>query len=89
MNVTLNLYGGKQVTDKITLFIGNQPVQIEDGDYTVIHTQKDKMCQVKAQIDVKALKEPAVMYAVAMTSGDDYITQDINMTAPVLIQPGN
>ncbi|HJC90746.1 hypothetical protein H6B07_12655 [Mediterraneibacter glycyrrhizinilyticus] len=89
VNVTLNLYGGKQVTDKITLFIGNQPVQIEDGDYTVIHTQKDKMCQVKAQIDVKALKEPAVMYAVAMTSGDDYITQDIYMTAPVLIQPGN
>ncbi len=85
LDVTLNLYGGKQVTDKITLFIGNEPVTIDGGDYITVDTQKDKMCQIKTTIDVSALEEDSVLYAIVMTAGEDYLVQDIYSTAPVLV----
>lgn len=88
VEVTINLYGGKQVADKITLFAGNRPIKIEDGDYVLVNTQKGKMCQIKATIDVSDLEKNSVMYAIVMTSGNDYLVQDIYITDPVLIDIG-
>lgn len=87
LEVTLNLYGGKQVTDKITLFIDNQPISIDEGDFVQIKTQKGKMCQIKATIDVSSINKNSVLYGVAMTSGNDYTVQDIYITNPVLLCP--
>lgn len=89
LDVTINLYGGKQVADKITLFIGNEPVMIEDGDYVEVNTEKGKMCRVQASIDVADLQEDSVMYAFVMTAGEDYVVQDIYMTDPVLVTADN
>lgn len=86
VEVTINLYGGKEVADKITLFVGNQPIKIEDGDYVQVNTQKGKMCQIKATIDVSELKNNSVLYAIVMTNGNDYLVQDIYITDPVLIE---
>lgn len=85
LEVTLNLYGGKQVTDKITLFIDNQPVRIDEGDFVEVKTQKGKMCQIKATIDASSINKNSVLYGVAMTSGNDYTVQDIYITNPVLL----
>ena len=85
VDITINLYGGKQVKDKITIFINNQPIEISGGDYIEVNTQNGKMCKVQATIDVSHLESDSVLYAVVMTTENDYVIQDIFMTQPVLI----
>lgn len=86
LDLTLNIYGGKQVTEKITLFIDNKPITIDKGDFVEVKTKKGKMCQIKATIDVSFVKKNSVMYGIAMTSGEDYKVQDIYATKPVLLK---
>lgn len=86
LDLTINIYGGKQVTGKITLFIDNKPITIDKGDFIEVKTKKGKMCQIKTTIDASFVKKDSVMYGVFMTSGEDYKAQEIVATAPVLVK---
>ena len=84
-DITINLYGGKQVTDKITVFINNEPIVINDGNYIEIDTKKGKMWQINFSLDVSKYGECSTIYAVAMTSGRDYVVDDIYQTSALLL----
>lgn len=89
LDFTIDVYGGEQVLEKITLFIDNKPIQIEDGDYIEIQTQKGKMCQIKASIDASLVSDGSILYGMIMTTGNDYVVQDVYMTNPVFISYDN
>lgn len=84
-DITINLYGGKQVTDKITVFINNEPIQINGGNYVEVDTKKGKMWQIRFSLDVSRYGERSTIYAVAMTSGNDYMVDDIYQTSALLL----
>ncbi len=84
-DITMNLYGGKQVTDKITVFINNEPIVINGGNYIKVDTKKGKMWQIKFSLDVSKYGESSTIYAVAMTSGKDYVVDDIYQTSALLL----
>ena len=85
VSITMKLYGGKQVTDKITVFINNQPVKIDGKDYVQVKTEKGKMCTIKCDIDISQYGELNSLYAIAMTAGEDYKIQDIYKTDSLLL----
>lgn len=84
-DITINLYGGKQVTDKITVFVNNEPVKIDDGDYVEVKTKKGKMWEIKFSLDVSAYGKLNTIYAVAMASGEDYVVSDIYQSNRLLL----
>ena len=66
----------KEVVKKITFFINNEPVKVDNCDYCEINTTTDKMTVFDVCIDVSEYKELCSFYAVAATSGEDYLIQD-------------
>lgn len=84
-DITMNLYGGKQVTDKITVFVNNKPVKIDDGDYVKVKTKKGKMWKIKFSLDVSEYDRLNTIYAVVMTSGEDYKVSDIYQSNILLL----
>ena len=84
-DITMNLYGGKQVTDKITVFVNNEPVKIDGGDYVKVKTKKGRMWQIRFSLDVSNYKDMNTIYAVAMTSGEDYKVSDIYQSNILLL----
>lgn len=76
LHLTLQRYGGKEVTEKITFFINNEPVKVEDCDYVEIHTTSGKMTVFDVTLDVSEYEEVCSFYAIAVTSGEDYVIQD-------------
>ncbi len=84
-DITINLYGGKQVTDKITVFVNNEPIKIDGGDYVKVKTKKGKMWQIRFSLDISNYKDMNTIYAVAMTSGEDYKVSDIYQSNILLL----
>ena len=76
LNLTVQMYGGKEITSKVTFFVNNEPVKVEDCDYVEVETTSDKMTVFDVCIDVSEYDELCSFYAVAAASGDDYLIQD-------------
>ena len=83
--ITLKLYGGENVKEKITVFINNKPVKVDKKDYVEVKTEKGKMVTVTANIDLSGYDRINSIYAVVMTSGKDYKVQDIYKTDSLLL----
>ena len=83
--ITLKLYGGASVNEKITIFINNKPVKIDKKDYIKVKTQKGKMITVTANLDLSGYDRINSIYAIVMTSGGDYKIQDISKTDSLLL----
>ena len=83
--ITLKLYGGKNVNDKITVFINNNPVKIDKKDYIKVKTEKGKMVTITANLDLSQYDRINSIYAIVMTSGNDYRIQDIYKTESLLL----
>lgn len=76
LHLTMQAYGGKEVASKITFFINNEPVKVDGCDYVSMHSTSDKMTVFDVTIDVSEYETPCSFYAVAATSGEDYLIQD-------------
>lgn len=83
--ITLKLYGGASVNEKITIFINNSPVKIDKKDYIKVKTQKGKMIKVTTNLDLSGYDRINSIYAIVMTSGGDYKIQDIYKTDSLLL----
>lgn len=83
--ITLKLYGGKNVNEKITIFINNKPVKIDKKDYIKVKAKKGKMITVTANLDLSGYDRINSIYAIVMTSGGDYKIQDIYKTDSLLL----
>ena len=79
------VYGGQEVTNRITFFVNHQPVQINDADFIEVSMEHGKM----AIIDVAfSLEDDAShfnsLYAIMITGGDAQM-QDIFKTRTLLL----
>ena len=83
--VKLKIYGGKNVNEKITVFVNNNPVKIDGKDYIKVNTQKGKMITIKTNLDLKGYDRLNSIYAIVMTSGKDYKKQDVYKTDSLLL----
>lgn len=83
--ITLKLYGGASVNEKITIFINNSTVKIDKKDYIKVKTKKGKMITVTANLDFSGYDRINSIYAIVMTSGGDYKIQDIYKTDSLLL----
>lgn len=88
--ITMKLYGGKNVKEKITVFVNNNPVKLDQKDYIEVKTKKGKMLTITANLDLSGYDRINSVYAIVMTSGQDYKMQDIYKTDSILlINKGN
>ena len=85
VDLRLHLFGGKNVRDRITVFINNNPVKIGDKDYIEVNTKKGKMLTVDVKIDVSEYDRNNSLYAIAMTTGADYKVDDVYKTKSMLL----
>lgn len=83
--ITLKLYGGESVNEKITVFINNKPVKIDKKDYIKVKTEKGKMITITTNLDISGYDRINSIYAIVMTSGGDYKLQDIYKTDSLLL----
>lgn len=83
--VKLKLYGGKDVKEKITIFVNNKPIKIDGKDYVEVNTKKGKMLTITANLDLSEYERLNSIYAIVMTSGNDYKKQDIYKTDSLLL----
>lgn len=81
----VQIYGGEEVTNRLTIFVNHEPVKINGKDYSEFKTEKGKVCCIDLTVDAGDLEELNTVYGVIMTAGDDYTVQTIYKTDSVLL----
>lgn len=89
VDLTFNAYGGAQITRKMTVFVNNQPVKIDNGDYVKYRVKKNKMCQIKVKLDKAKVSDGDVIYAIAVDTGKDYRLGVELLGGPILVTNGD
>jgi len=84
-NVHLFLYGGQEVTSRITLFVNHIPVRVNGADFIEIEMERGKMAVLNLELELTELEHFNSLYAIMMTTGEDYHFQDIFKTRTVLL----
>ena len=84
--IRLNLFltGGEEVTSRITFFINQEPVQVNESDFIEINMEIGKMTIIPVEIVAENIDDYDILYAIMMTTGADYHIQEIFKT-PALI----
>lgn len=87
MNVQLLLYGGEEVTNRITFFVNHSPVQVNGLDFIEIQMEHRQMAlvEVEVELELDELDHFNSFYAIMMTTGDDYHVQDMFKTPTLLL----
>lgn len=85
ITITMRMFGGLNVEDKVTVFVNNKPVKINGGDYFTVKMQKGKMATITFDLDLSEYDEINSIYAIAMTSGKYYELQDVYKTDSMLL----
>lgn len=83
--VKVRLYGGLEVNNRITFFVNNQPVQVNEADFIETKTEKGKMSTADVEIDTSGFEKMNSLYAVVMTTDSDYFEQDIFQSSCMLL----
>jgi len=85
VTIRLFVYGGQEVTNRITLFINHQPVQVNGVDFIEVEMEVGQMAVIDLILDVDELSHFSSLYAIMMTTGEDYHVQDIFKTRTLLL----
>lgn len=85
INFELQIFGGQEVTSRITFFVNHEPVSINGADFVEITMEQGKMAIIPIEIEIDSLNDLNSIYAIAMTTGDDYQLQDIFKARTLLL----
>jgi len=83
--VHLFVYGGQEVTNRITVFVNHLPVRINGADFIEVQMSQGKMAIFDLELELAELDHFNSLYAIMMTTGEDYHLQDIFKTRTVLL----
>ena len=81
----LLLYGGQEVTNRITFFVNHQPVQVNGVDFVEVKLTSGQMALVMVELMLDDLEHFNSLYAVMMATGDGYRLQDNMFKTPTLL----
>ena len=84
INFELQIFGGQEVTSRITFFVNHSPVLANGADFIELTMEQGKMTTIPIQIEIDSLDDLNSI-AIAMTTGDDYQLQDIFKTRTLLL----
>ena len=82
--VSLFVYGGQEVTSRITFFVNHQPVQVNDVDFIEVQMEHGQMALVNIELSLDEPDHLNALYAVMMTIDDDSL-QRIFKTSTLLL----
>jgi len=85
VNLRMFIYGGEAVTSRITLFINHQPVQVNGADFIEVQMEDGQIALIDLDIELENLEHFNSIYAIMMTTGEDYLIQDIVKTRSLLL----
>lgn len=85
INFQLRILGGQEVSNRVTIFINHKPVLINGSDFIELTMEQGKMANIQIEIDIDTLEDFNSIYAIVMTTGDDYHIQDIFKTRTLLL----
>lgn len=85
VDLRMFVYGGHAVTSRITLFVNHQPVQVNGADFVEIEMEVGQIAVVDLTLYVDELFHFNSLYAIMMTTGEDYLIQDIAKTRTLLL----
>ena len=84
-NFSLFAYGGLEVASRITFFVNHQPIQVNDIDFIELQMEHGQMTFVDIELTLDNLANFNSLYAVMMTTGEDFHLQHIFKTPTLLL----
>jgi len=72
----LLIYGGREVTSRITFFVNHQPVQVNAADFIELQLAEGQMTLLDVELMLDELDDYNALYAIMMATGEDYLIQD-------------
>jgi len=85
VNLFLFVYGGKEITSRITFFVNHEPVQVNGADFIEIEMEHDKLALIDVNLSLDELNDLNSLYALMMATGDNYYDEDIYKTWTLLL----
>jgi len=85
VQVNLILFGGQEVTKRITFFVNDQPISVSGQDFIEIEMKNGMMAVTELNLELEQLQSFNTLYAIIMTTGSDFRTQDIFKTQTLLL----
>jgi len=82
---SLIVYGGQEVTSRVTFFVNHQPVAVNGYDFIEIQMRDGQMLLIELELTVEDLSQFNSLYAMMMPIGEDYLVQGMYGTHPVLL----
>jgi len=81
----LLVFGGQNVTNRITFFVNHEPVQANGVDFFKIELIEGYMAVIDVTIEADNLNEFNSIYAIMMTTGDDFRMQGMFKSPSLLL----
>ena len=86
INLTLLVYGGQEISSRITFFLNHEPVQINNGaDFIEVSMEHGQMALIDVTLEIEDDMELGSLYALMMATRDEYENQDIFKTTTLLV----
>ena len=83
--VSLFVYGGHEVTNRITFFVNHKPVKVNGVDFLEVQMKYGQMLLIDIELSLDNLNEFNSLCAIMMTTGSDYTTQEMFKTRSILL----
>ena len=87
VRIQLLVQGGLNVINRITVFINHQPVQVNGADFIEFSLEDDNMLilDLEIEVDLESINQFNSLYAIMMTTENDYRYQDIIKSRSLLL----
>jgi len=83
--ISLVVYGGPEVTNRITFFVNHQPIQINGVDFIELQMQEGQMAAIDIELELSELEQFNALYAMMMTIDEDYRVHGLYKTSSLLL----
>ena len=83
--VSLFVYGGQEVRSRITFFVNHEPVFVNGYNFIEIEMKSGQMLLIDVELTVEDLEQYNSLYAIMMTTGEDYLMQGMYGTQTLLL----
>ena len=85
VRLQLLVYGGREVTNRITFFVNHEPVKANGVDFFEIQMKEGKMAVVDVVLQLEELNHFNSLYAIMMTTGDEFHVQGMFKSPSLLL----
>jgi len=81
----LQIVGGQEMSSRITVFVNHKPILVNGVDFIEIKMMPGEMATIQIEVNFDETYELNSIYAIMVTTGDDFHMQDILKTRTLLL----